>query len=127
MTKKKPKEKEEEILSGNTIELMRAGLTNYIGHCIQLAPDVKSINRLIIAILMEEVLKASQIKIDTPCDLRLLKPMFESVIVALKQNIQELGRQSNTTEEEIKTNKEKIISYMSIIQSIQEDILQEKS
>ena len=53
-----------------SLELMRAGITNFLGQSISLIPfEGKEKNKLVVAMLMEEVLKTSQVDKNNPCDL----------------------------------------------------------
>lgn len=112
-------ENEEKELPKPSIEIIRSGMTNFIGQAIALMPfDGKDRNALVVAMLLEEALKVAQIDKDKPCDLKILTALFKSVKVVLEQHIQELSK--NPTKE----NKELILDYLDIVDLISKKFLQ---
>lgn len=109
---------EEKELPKPSIEIIRSGMTNFIGQAIALMPfDGNDRNALVVAMLLEEALKVAQIDKDKPCDLKILASLFKSVKVVLEQHIQELSK--NPTEE----NKELILDYLDIVDAVSKKFL----
>lgn len=109
---------EEKELPKPSIEIIRSGMTNFIGQAIALMPfDGNDRNALVVAMLLEEVLKVAQIDKDKPCDLKILTSLFKSVKVVLEQHIQELSK--NPTKE----NKELILDYLDIVDAVSKKFL----
>lgn len=112
-------EEDDTELPKPSIEVIRSGMTNFLGQAIALMPfDGKDRNALVVAMLLEEALKVSQIEKDKPCDLKVLTSLFKSVKIVLEQHIQELSK--NPTNE----NKEEILDYLDIIDMISKKFLQ---
>lgn len=106
-----------------SLELMRAGITNFLGQSISLMPfEGKEKNKLVVAMLMEEVLKASQIDKDSPCDLDILTSVFRSIKIALEQNIIYINKRKELTNKD----KQEIIDYMDIIDLLDEKFLKQE-
>ena len=106
-----------------SLELMRAGITNFLGQSISLMPfEGKEKNKLVVAMLMEEVLKTSQVDKNNPCDLDILISVFKSVKIALKQNIVYINKSKQLTDKD----KQDIIDYMDIIDLIDEKFLKKE-
>ena len=106
-----------------SLELMRAGITNFLGQSISLMPfDGKEKNKLVVAMLMEEVLKTSQIDKNNPCDLDILTSVFKSIKIALEQNIVYINKSKQLTDKD----KQDIIDYMDIIDLIDEKFLKKE-
>ena len=106
-----------------SLELMRAGITNFLGQSISLIPfEGKEKNKLVVAMLMEEVLKTSQIDKNNPCDLDILTSVFKSVKIALKQNIVYINKSKQLTDKD----KQDIIDYMDIIDLLDEKFLKQE-
>ena len=106
-----------------SLELMRAGITNFLGQGISLIPfEGKEKNKLVVAMLMEEVLKASQTDKVSPCDLDILTSVFKSVKIALEQNIVYINKSKQLTDKD----KQDIIDYMDIIDLIDEKFLKKE-
>lgn len=106
-----------------SLELMRAGITNFLGQSISLMPfEGKEKNKLVVAMLMEEVLKTSQVDKNNPCDLDILTSVFKSVKIALKQNIVYINKSKQLTDKD----KQDIIDYMDIIDLIDEKFLKKE-
>lgn len=106
-----------------SLELMRAGITNFLGQSISLMPfEGKEKNKLVVAMLMEEVLKTSQIDKNNPCDLDILTSVFKSVKIALEQNIVYINKSKQLTDKD----KQDIIDYMDIIDLIDEKFLKKE-
>ena len=106
-----------------SLELMRAGITNFLGQSISLIPfEGKEKNKLVVAMLMEEVLKTSQIDKNNPCDLDILTSVFKSVKIALEQNIVYINKSKQLTDKD----KQDIIDYMDIIDLIDEKFLKKE-
>ena len=106
-----------------SLELMRAGITNFLGQSISLMPfEGKEKNKLVVAMLMEEVLKTSQVDKNNPCDLDILTSVFKSVKIALEQNIVYKNKSKQLTDKD----KQDIIDYMDIIDLIDEKFLKKE-
>ena len=106
-----------------SLELMRAGITNFRGQSISLIPfEGKEKNKLVVAMLMEEVLKTSQVDKNNPCDLDILTSVFKSVKIALEQNIVYINKSKQLTDKD----KQDIIDYMDIIDLIDEKFLKKE-
>ena len=106
-----------------SLELMRAGITNFLGQSISLIPfEGKEKNKLVVAMLMEEVLKTSQIDKNNPCDLDILTSVFKSVKIALEQNIVYINKSKQLTDKD----KQDIIDYMDIIDLLEEKFLKQE-
>ena len=106
-----------------SLELMRAGITNFLGQSICLMPfEGKEKNKLVVAMLMEEVLKTSQVDKNNPCDLDILTSVFKSVKIALEQNIVYINKSKQLTDKD----KQDIIDYMDIIDLIDEKFLKKE-
>ena len=106
-----------------SLELMRAGITNFLGQSISLMPfEGKEENKLVVAMLMEEVLKTSQVDKNNPCDLDILTSVFKSVKIALEQNIVYINKSKQLTDKD----KQDIIDYMDIIDLIDEKFLKKE-
>ena len=106
-----------------SLELMRAGITNFLGQSISLIPfEGKEKNKLVVAMLMEEVLKTSQVDKNNPCDLDILTSVFKSVKIALEQNIVYINKSKQLTDKD----KQDIIDYMDIIDLIDEKFLKKE-
>lgn len=106
-----------------SLELMRAGITNFLGQSISLIPfEGKEKNKLVVAMLMEEVLKASQTDKDSPCDLDILTSVFRSIKIALEQNIIYINKRKELTNKD----KQEIIDYMDIIDLLDEKFLKQE-
>ena len=106
-----------------SLELMRAGITNFLGQSISLMPfEGKEKNKLVVAMLMEEVLKTSQIDKNNPCDLDILTSVFKSIKIALEQNIVYINKSKQLTDKD----KQDIIDYMDIIDLIDEKFLKKE-
>lgn len=106
-----------------SLELMRAGITNFLGQSISLMPfEGKEKNKLVVAMLMEEVLKASQTDKDSPCDLDILTSVFRSIKIALEQNIIYINKRKELTNKD----KQEIIDYMDIIDLLDEKFLKQE-
>ena len=106
-----------------SLELMRAGITNFLGQSISLIPfEGKEKNKLVVAMLMEEVLKTSQIDKNNPCDLDILTSVFKSVKIALEQNIVYINKSKQLTDKD----KQNIIDYMDIIDLLDEKFLKQE-
>lgn len=106
-----------------SLELMRAGITNFLGQSISLMPfEGKEKNKLVVAMLMEEVLKTSQVDKNNPCDLDILASVFKSVKIALEQNIVYINKSKQLTDKD----KQDIIDYMDIIDLIDEKFLKKE-
>ena len=106
-----------------SLELMRAGITNFLGQSISLMPfEGKEKNKLVVAMLMEEVLKTSQVDKNNPCDLDILTSVFKSVKIALEQNIVYINKSKQLTDRD----KQNIIDYMDIIDLIDEKFLKKE-
>lgn len=106
-----------------SLELMRAGITNFLGQSISLIPfEGKEKNKLVVAMLMEEVLKTSQVDKNNPCDLDILTSVFKSVKIALEQNIVYINKSKQLTDKD----KQDIIDYMDIIDLIDEKFLKQE-
>lgn len=106
-----------------SLELMRAGITNFLGQSISLMPfEGKEKNKLVVAMLMEEVLKTSQVDKNNPCDLDILTSVFKSVKIALEQNIVYINKSKQLTDKD----KQDIIDYMDIIDLIDEKFLKKE-
>ena len=106
-----------------SLELMRAGITNFLGQSISLIPfEGKEKNKLVVAMLMEEVLKTSQIDKNNPCDLDILTSVFKSVKIALEQNIVYINKSKQLTDKD----KQDIIDYMDIIDLLDEKFLKQE-
>ena len=106
-----------------SLELMRAGITNFLGQSISLMPfEGKEKNKLVVAMLMEEVLKTSQVDKNNPCDLDILTYVFKSVKSALEQNIVYINKSKQLTDKD----KQNIIDYMDIIDLIDEKFLKKE-
>ena len=106
-----------------SLELMRAGITNFLGQSISLMPfEGKEKNKLVVAMLMEEVLKTSQVDKNNPCDLDILTSVFKSVKIALEQNIVYINKSKQLTDKD----KQNIIDYMDIIDLIDEKFLKKE-
>ena len=106
-----------------SLELMRAGITNFLGQSISLIPcEGKEKNKLVVAMLMEEVLKTSQIDKNNPCDLDILTSVFKSVKIALEQNIVYINKSKHLTDKD----KQDIIDYMDIIDLLDEKFLKQE-
>ena len=105
----------------NDVEVLKTGLTEYLG-AIQDALPFKGVNknRMLVAIMMDEVLQTAQISQGEPCSLYVLKPFFEGLKLVLEQQQAILAK--TPTEE----NKERIISYQSMLEEI-ETIINENS
>lgn len=82
----------------------------------------KEKNKLVVAMLMEEVLKTSQVDKNNPCDLDILTSVFKSVKIALKQNIVYINKSKQLTDKD----KQDIIDYMDIIDLIDEKFLKKE-
>lgn len=107
-----------------SLELMRAGITNFLGQSISLMPfDGKEKNKLVVAMLMEEVLKTSQVDKNSPCDLDILTSVFKSVKIALEQNIIYINKNNKQLTDK---DKQDIIDYMDIIDLIDEKFLKKE-
>ena len=97
------------------LQQIQSGLVSYIGAIQEATPfKGKAKNQIVVGILMDEVLKTSQTKVNQPCDLYILIPLFKANIIILKQQIQLLSQQ-NVTEE----IKEKFLQYPAIIEVFQ--------
>lgn len=106
-----------------SLELMRAGITNFLGQSISLIPfEGKEKNKLVVAMLMEEVLKTSQVDKNNPCDLDILTSVFKSVKIALEQNIVYINKSKQLTDKD----KQDIIDYMDIIDLLDEKFLKQE-
>ena len=106
-----------------SLELMRAGITNFLGQSISLMPfEGKEKNKLVVAMLMEEVLKTSQVDKNNPCDLDILTSVFKSVKIALEQNIVYINKSKQLTDKD----KQNIIDYMDIIDLLDEKFLKQE-
>ena len=106
-----------------SLELMRAGITNFLGQSISLIPfEGKEKNKLVVAMLMEEILKTSQVDKNNPCDLDILTSVFKSVKIALEQNIVYINKSKQLTDKD----KQDIIDYMDIIDLIDEKFLKKE-
>ena len=106
-----------------SLELMRAGITNFPGQSISLIPfEGKEKNKLVVAMLMEEVLKTSQVDKNNPCDLDILTSVFKSVKIALEQNIVYINKSKQLTDKD----KQDIIDYMDIIDLLDEKFLKQE-
>lgn len=106
-----------------SLELMRAGITNFLGQSISLIPfEGKEKNKLVVAMLMEEVLKTSQVDKNNPCDLDILTSVFKSVKIALEQNIVYINKSKHLTDKD----KQDIIDYMDIIDLLDEKFLKQE-
>ena len=106
-----------------SLELMRAGITNFLGQSISLIPfEGKEKNKLVVAMLMEEVLKTSQVDKNNPCDLDILTSVFKSVKIALEQNIVYINKSKQLTDKD----KQNIIDYMDIIDLLDEKFLKQE-
>lgn len=106
-----------------SLELMRAGITNFLGQSISLMPfEGKEKNKLVVAMLMEEVLKTSQVDKNNPCDLDILTSVFKSVKIALEQNIVYINKSKQLTDKD----KQDIIDYMDIIDLLDEKFLKQE-
>lgn len=106
-----------------SLELMRAGITNFLGQSISLMPfEGKEKNKLVVAMLMEEVLKTSQVDKNNPCDLDILTSVFKSIKIALEQNIVYINKSKQLTDKD----KQDIIDYMDIIDLIDEKFLKKE-
>lgn len=106
-----------------SLELMRAGITNFLGQSISLIPfEGKEKNKLVVAMLMEEVLKTSQVDKNNPCDLDILTSVFKSVKIALEQNIVYINKNKQLTDKD----KQDIIDYMDIIDLLDEKFLKQE-
>lgn len=106
-----------------SLELMRAGITNFLGQSISLIPfEGKEKNKLVVAMLMEEVLKTSQVDKNNPCDLDILTSVFKSVKIALEQNIIYINKSKQLTDKD----KQDIIDYMDIIDLLDEKFLKQE-
>lgn len=106
-----------------SLELMRAGITNFLGQSISLMPfEGKEKNKLVVAMLMEEVLKTSQVDKNNPCDLDILTSVFKSVKIALEQNIVYINKSKQLTDKD----KQDIVDYMDIIDLIDEKFLKKE-
>ena len=106
-----------------SLELMRAGITNFLGQSISLMPfEGKEKNKLVVAMLMEEVLKTSQVDKNNPCDLDILTTVFKSIKIALEQNIVYINKSKQLTDKD----KQDIIDYMDIIDLIDEKFLKKE-
>lgn len=106
-----------------SLELMRAGITNFLGQSISLIPfEGKEKNKLVVAMLMEEVLKTSQIDKNNPCDLDILTSVFKSIKIALEQNIVYINKSKQLTDKD----KQDIIDYMDIIDLLDEKFLKQE-
>ena len=90
--------------NGYGLEAIRAGLSNYIGSCIAALPESEGVsrNRLVISILAEEALHASQVKPKYPCDLTALTPLLKALEFATKQNLQTTFKKDVYTEKDKK-------------------------
>lgn len=103
-----------------TIEMMRAGIGNFLGQSISMMPfDGIQKNKLVVAMLVEEALKASKTEDNKPCNLEILMPMFNAIKVALEQNIRFLGNHANDE------NQDKILAYLEIIENIEKEFLKD--
>ena len=89
MTKRKQmRQQSNELNEDFSLEAFRGGLSNFIGNFISVLPQEGVVkNRIIISLLIEEVLKVSQIEPNTPCNLEILKPLFDGADIALRQNL----------------------------------------
>ena len=106
-----------------SLELMRAGITNFLGQSISLMPfEGKEKNKLVVAMLMEEVLKTSQVDKNNPCDLDILTSVFKSIKIALEQNIVYINKSKQLTDKD----KQDIIDYMDIIDLLDEKFLKQE-
>ena len=106
-----------------SLELMRAGITNFLGQSISLIPfEGKEKNKLVVAMLMEEVLKTSQVDKNNPCDLDILTSVFKSIKIALEQNIVYINKSKQLTDKD----KQDIIDYMDIIDLLDEKFLKQE-
>ena len=106
-----------------SLELMRAGITNFLGQSISLMPfEGKEKNKLVVAMLMEEVLKTSQVDKNNPCDLDILTSVFKSVKIALEQNIVYINKSKQLTDKD----KQDIIDYMDIIDLLDEKFIKQE-
>lgn len=109
-------------LSQNDLDLIKSGFVQYIG-AIQGIIDEKGLekNQTIVDILMDEVIKISQVKPNSfYCSPYILAPMFSRMEGVLIQQIQIMERQEQT--EEVK---HRIVRYKAMIQEL--NYLMEKS
>ena len=112
-------EEEEKELPKPSIEVIRSGMTNFIGQAIALMPfDGKDKNALVVAMLLEEALKVAQTNKDKPCDLKILTALFKSVKIVLEQHIRELSKDPT------KENKKLILEYLDIVDAVSKKFLQ---
>lgn len=90
----------DEHIEKPSIEVLRSGMSNFIGQSIELMPfEGKDRNALVAAMLIEETLKVSRLKADSPCDLKVLQPLFKAVKVVLEQQIKIMSNKNITSEE----------------------------
>lgn len=103
------------MAESNDLEIIRSGMVNFLGAAIKnITLEGKSKNRIIVSLLVEEALKASQLKPNTPCELEILSPLFKANIIILQQQIHVLSLNP------IKENKGKILKYQAIIEVYEE-------
>lgn len=99
----------------NDLEAARTGMVNFLGAAIgSINAQGKAKNRIIVSMLVEEALKASQMESNTPCDLSVLAPLFKANIVVLQQQIRILSLDPT------QDNKEKILKYQAMIEVYEE-------
>ena len=99
----------------NDLEQIRAGLTNYVGAAAQAAPfEGKAKNQIVVSLLVDELLAASQLEKGAPCDSYVLVPLFKGINIYLKQQIILLSK--DPTEE----NKQRVLNYDAMIRIFEE-------
>lgn len=109
-------------LSQNDLDLIKSGFVQYIG-AIQSIIDENGLekNQTIVDILMDEVIKISQVEPNSfYCSPYILAPMFSRMEGVLIQQIQVMSQQEQT--EEIK---HRIVRYKAMIQEL--NYMMEKS
>lgn len=101
----------------NDMTQVRAGLVNYIGAMIKASGyEGKAANQLVVAALIEEALKLSQVDSEA-CDMYVLKPLLRANIFVLKQRCVELTKLSSLEPEAKIAIASSIKRYEEIIQT----------
>lgn len=93
---------DDEVLEAPSIEVLRNGMSNFVGQCIQLMPfEGKDRNALVAAMFIEEALKVSQIEENAPCDLKVLQPLFKAMKVVVEQQIKEISKNPTNEKKQV--------------------------
>lgn len=99
-------------MASNDLTQIQQGLTAYIGAAQAAVPfEGRAKNQIVAGLLADELLKVSQVELNTPCDPYILVPLFKANIIFLKQQ-QHVLSQGNIQEE----TKQRILQYQAMIE-----------